>query len=86
MYMSILSITRLVTDDTSDVFTIPTFQRNLLKNIRPEYQAAYKERLRDNRFSDPQIRSIRDKAKVFRNKRLAHLTQDFFRHATLSAA
>ena len=81
MYMSILSITRLVADDTSDVFTIPTFQQNLLKNIRPEYQAAYKERLRDNRFSDPQIRSIRDRAKVFRNKRLAHLTQDFFREA-----
>jgi len=81
MYMSILSITRLVADDSSDVYTITTFQQNLLKLVKPEYEAAYRERLRENRFSDPQIRGIRDKAKDFRNKRLAHLTQDFFREA-----
>lgn len=81
MYMSILSITRLVADDSNDVFTMTTFQQRLLKLIKPEYQAAYKKRLRDNRFSDTQIRSIRDKAKDFRNKRLAHLTQASFQEA-----
>src|SRR5260370_3124405 len=81
MYMSILSITRLVADDSSDVYTITTFQQNLLKLVKPEYEASYRERLRENRFSDPQIRRIRAKAKDFRNKRLAHLTHDFFREA-----
>jgi hypothetical protein len=78
MYISILSITRLVADDSPDVFTMNTFQNRLLQLVKPEYKAAYKERLRDNRFSDPEIRSIRNKAKDFRNKRLAHLTQDYF--------
>ncbi len=81
MYMSVLGITRLVADDRTDVFTITAFQQKLLKLVKPEYEAAYKERLRDNRFSDPQIRNIRERAREFRNTRVAHLGQDFFRGA-----
>lgn len=81
MYMSVLGITRLVADDRPDVFTITAFQQRLLKLVKPEYEAAYKECLRDNRFSDPQIRNIRDRAKEFRNTRVAHFGRDFFQGA-----
>jgi hypothetical protein len=59
------------------VFKITEFQNKLRRSIKPEYQFAYTERLKANKFNQ-QMRSIIEKLVILRNKRIGHLTQEYY--------
>lgn len=75
--MSILSITRLATDNGSDAHTLTGFKNRLFTLTRPEYQKAIREQLAAARF-DAQTKALLEKAKEVRNQSLAHYLDDFF--------
>lgn len=73
---SILIITRFVQNTRGNVFRITDFQNKLLQAIRPEYKSAYIERLKNNKF-DQNIREIIRRLETLRDRRIAHLTQEY---------
>jgi hypothetical protein len=75
---SILIITKLTTDEGGDLFTFRRLQTNILRNIKPEYQAAFKQRKKENELTLRRVTSIQGKLKALRNKHIAHLTQVYF--------
>lgn len=74
---SILIITRLATDNGSDIHTLTGFRSQLFTLTRPEYQQAIRERLAAARFN-AQTKALLEKAKEIRNQSLAHYLDDFF--------
>lgn len=72
---AILIITKLVTDQQGDLYTLSRFKNRVLGLVRPDYKDAFKERLRESRF-DQEIRALLEKSKELRSNRIAHTTQD----------
>src|ERR1700693_1203405 len=58
--VSILTIMKLVQDNSGNVFKITEFQNKLLSSVNPQFQSAYRERLRANKF-DQQKHEIIEK-------------------------
>ncbi len=76
----ILTITRLVTDQKGDLFTLPRFQRRILKMVKSDYQTSFRELLKENELLLKLMRSlIQEKAEDLRDNRLAHFTLEYFR-------
>lgn len=73
----LLTITKLIKDQGEDIYTLDKHKTNLLtKYLKPEYQDAYKERLREGKF-DAYTKQLLDKAVNLRDKRIAHFLQDY---------
>ena len=80
--MSILTINKLINDDAKDLYTMTAFQQNIRKELlKPEKRAYFEEILANNRRGKKQVRDIQRRVKEFRDKRLAHLTNDFFKQS-----
>lgn len=71
---SLLTITKVATDNGSDLYTIRGFRNRIRELVRPEYQEGFREVLRQSRF-DQNIKNILAKAHDLRNGRIAHATQ-----------
>lgn len=68
----LLIVTRLLTDTkTTNQQTLPSFKNWVLMNVRPEYKAALRSRLRSARFSSSTKTSIHV-ARFIRDTRVAH--------------
>ena len=77
--MSILTIHKLISDNTRDVVTMTIFQQKLLKEqLKPEYKDYFQNILKQNKQGKEEISYIQNRAREIRNKRLAHLTNDYF--------
>lgn len=75
---SVLLITRMATDQDGDLYTLLRFRNSLVRQTKPSYQKALQQRLAVGRF-DLRTRDLLQKAADLRNKRIAHITQDFAR-------
>lgn len=73
--VSLLIITRITTDQGSDVFTLPRFKNRIRQCIRDERQASFDARLRDTRF-DRETKLLLERAVKLRNERVAHVAED----------
>lgn len=73
--LSILTITKLVTDKAGDLSTLLQFKNQVVKSIKPEYREALVELLKKNKF-DNNIHDMLDIATNIRNSRIAHLKID----------
>ncbi|TDO70041.1 hypothetical protein DFR79_1563 [Halanaerobium saccharolyticum] len=72
---SVLLITRLATDNGSELLTLPEFKNNVRKNIKSNYKKDFTDLLRENKF-DSKVRSLLSQARVLRNESIAHLKKD----------
>lgn len=69
-----LTITRLATDDASDLYTLLSFRSKVRILLKPEFQSAFDERLREARF-DRGVKNLLERARRLRNNRIAHVTK-----------
>jgi len=82
LYMSILTMTKLISDSAEDIVSIPAFHKKILNEyLKPEHQELYRKVLKGNKIGKKQMSEIRKKAKEIRDKRLAHLTKHFFQQS-----
>ena len=72
---SILLITRLATDQGSDVRTLPKFRNGLRQMVKTEHQSDIQERLKALRF-DQRTKELLEKARNLRDTRIAHFIHD----------
>ncbi len=85
-FASVLTITRLVTDQSSDFHTLPQFKNWVLKQVKPKYQKEFQTHLRATRF-DTQTQQMFKKAKRLRDAQIAHSKRDtslLFEHDQLN--
>lgn len=73
--VSILTVTKLVTDQAGDLSTLLQFKNQVVKFIKTEYRDSLIEMLKQNKF-DNNIRLMLDTATSIRNSRIAHLKID----------
>jgi hypothetical protein len=73
-YSSLLIITRIFTDEGSDVFTLRRFKDQLRSMVKEEYRDSFDAILRELRF-DPETRNLLKKASTLRTERVAHLLE-----------
>lgn len=73
---SILVVTRLLTDQGTDPFTLPRFKNRVRDWLLPRFQAQFDDHMRNARF-DKTIETILEKAKELRNHRIAHTAGEF---------
>ena len=72
----VLSITRLVTDQGKDWFTLNVFKNKVRELIKPEFKNQFDERLRRARF-DKEVDSLLKKTRDLRVNRIAHTSNAF---------
>jgi predicted chitinase len=72
---SILLITRLATDQGSDVRTLPKFRNRLQQMVKPEHQPDIQERLKAMGF-DQRTKELLEKARNLRDTRVAHFVHN----------
>ena len=72
---ALLIITKLTTDTGKDVLSMRRFKNWAQERIRPEYQEAFYNLLRENRFTKTTEES-REKVRKIRNNLFAHLIVD----------
>jgi hypothetical protein len=72
---SVLAITRLLTDQGPQFFTLPRFKNRIRASIKARYSTQYDAYLRSLRF-DTSTRALLRKAEALRNARLAHLLEE----------
>jgi hypothetical protein len=73
---AVLTITKLATDQSGNLFTLLRFKNRVRDLIKPEYRDAFDARLKEARF-DSETKTMLAKAKDLRNHRIGHTTQDF---------
>lgn len=71
---SLLIISRLASDTNQDSHTLSQFRNWVLEQVKPEHRLAFQERLKRSRF-DKEIRAMLKKAKLLRDRSIAHLTK-----------
>ncbi len=71
---SILLITKVATDQGSDVTTLPMFRKRLWLMVKPEHQQAIQDRLRAVHF-DQRTKELLEKAKYLRDAQIAHFVR-----------
>lgn len=69
----LLTITKLAADQGDDLYTIPRFRNRIVQLLQPQYQAEYRQILRQARF-DQTTRDLLEKSRNLRNGRIAHAT------------
>jgi AbiU2 len=72
---AILQITKLTTDNGGDARTLPRFKNFMDRSVKDEYLADYRLRLAEVRFK-PRTETLIGKAKVLRDKQIAHAVSD----------
>lgn len=70
--ISVLTITRLLTDSGGELYTLPRFKNMVRKSIKPEYADAFSKQLKNAKF-DTGVKKLLEKSKKLRNERIAHL-------------
>src|SRR6266508_799201 len=70
----LLTITKIATDNDPDLYTIRGFRNRIYQLVRPEYQADFRNLLRQSRFDQTTV-DILGRARDLRNGRIAHATQ-----------
>ena len=73
--VSVLTITRLVTDTAGDLYTLPKLKNSIRANIKPEYLNEYSELLRTKKF-DAGVNTLLGRAKILRNESIAHIKKE----------
>ena len=71
LQVSTLQITKLATDQGSDTVTLPKFKNAMLQEVIDQYQADFREHLRESKFSE-RTRRMLEKATKLRDSRIAH--------------
>lgn len=71
---AILTISKVATDNGTDLFTLRGFRNRVLQLVRSEYQSEFRSMLRQSRF-DPTTEEMLQRARNLRNGRIAHATQ-----------
>ena len=75
---SLLIITKLCVDTSSDFYTLPQFKNKIIEWIKPEYEMSLKERL-DKADFEKKTKALHKKARRLRDKRVAHFKQEYVR-------
>lgn len=75
LQVAILQITKLTTDSGGDARTLRHFKNFMGTAIRDEFQADYRQVLKQAKF-DPRIENLITKAKNLRDKQIAHSVGD----------
>lgn len=74
---SVIIISRLIKDSSSNSFTIRKFKNRIIKDyIKPEYREAFKDRIKNSKFEHA-MNDILDRIQDLRNKRIAHTIEDY---------
>jgi hypothetical protein len=73
---AILAITRLVTDQKGDLFTLIRFKNRVRELVKEEFRPAFELRLKNARF-DNKVSALLAKARDLRDHRIGHITRDF---------
>lgn len=76
----ILIITNLVATrnrNSRDVYSLRTFQVQIVELVKPEYKQAFEERIQENEL-DAQASDIYQRIKRLRDKQIVHLTKDYY--------
>ncbi|MDD5529515.1 MAG: hypothetical protein PHX21_05735 [bacterium] len=74
--MSLLIVTRLVTDSDKKTYNIIRFRDSIKDFIKPEYKQSFQDRLKKAGVdTEIEIEDILKRAKPLRNKRIAHVEQ-----------
>jgi hypothetical protein len=71
----LLIITRLATDQGSDLYTITHFKNRVRELVKPEYVIAFTEKLKKNKF-DARTAALLERARNLRDERVGHTIRD----------
>lgn len=74
---AVLTITRLATDQGSNLVTLRRFKNSVRKWVKPEYAESFHEQLKISWF-DHEVEHLLEMAKQMRTHQIAHTTQDYF--------
>ena len=74
--VSILTITRVATDQAGDLFTLPRFKNATVQHFKDAHREPFLKRLKAARF-DEETEELLARAKTIRNQRIAHITRQF---------
>lgn len=72
---SLLLITKLTTDTSKDLLSMPRFKNWVRRRVKQEYQKAFDRLLKENKFSKT-VETSKENAKYIRNNLIAHLIVD----------
>lgn len=72
---SVLTVTKLATDQKGDVYTLPKFKNWIYKQVKSEYVVDFNNWLRKSRF-DSKTKRILNNARDLRNKIIAHFNKN----------
>jgi len=70
----ILTITRLTTDQQKNVYTLLRFKNKVRDWVKPEFKKEFEIRVKG---FEKKTKELRKKAEALRNRRIAHLDEDF---------
>lgn len=76
LQMSVLCITKLVTDSGDGLYTLKQFKNKVIRMVKPEYQQAFRGRLKVI-WDESSVQDLLRHAKNLRNTRIAHFDQSF---------
>ncbi len=76
LQMSVLCITKLVSDRAHNPYTLRRFKDSVLGMVKPEYQQAFRERL-EVAWDESAVQDLLRRARNLRNTRIAHFDQSF---------
>jgi len=71
---AVLIITRLITDQSADVYTLRRFKNTVRELVKPEFKSSFEARLRETRF-DGEVDALLKRLQELRNHRIAHATR-----------
>jgi len=72
---SLLLITKLTTDTSKDLLSMPRFKNWVRRRVKQEYQKAFDRLLKENKFSKT-VETSKENAKYIRDNLIAHLIVD----------
>jgi len=76
LQMSVLCITKLVSDAGDGLYTLKQFKNKVLRMVKPEYQRAFRKRLKVA-WDDSSVQDLLQRARNLRNTRIAHFHRSF---------
>lgn len=78
LYMSVLSITKLIHDSNSDFFTLEQFRNKGYTLLKPEYKKAFATRLNETKVrSEKETSKLLEKMVNLRHNQIAHFKRSF---------
>lgn len=80
LQMSVLCITKLVSDADRDFYTLRQFKNKVIRMVKPEYQHAFRQRLKAA-WDDSSVQDLLQRAKSLRDTRIAHFHRSFIQES-----